>query len=24
MKIYVGIFCHNNAWIICAEAKVGR
>ncbi|MGN1133102.1 MAG: GH36-type glycosyl hydrolase domain-containing protein, partial [Oscillospiraceae bacterium] len=23
-KENAGIFCHNNAWIICAEAKVGR
>ena len=23
-KENAGIFCHNNAWIICAEAAVGR
>ena len=23
-KENAGIFCHNNAWIICAEAEVGR
>ena len=23
-KENAGIFCHNNAWIICAEAHVGR
>ena len=23
-KENAGIFCHNNAWIICAEAKAGR
>ncbi|MCL1903923.1 MAG: glycosyl transferase [Oscillospiraceae bacterium] len=23
-KENAGIFCHNNAWIICAEAKIGR
>ncbi|MCL1789054.1 MAG: glycosyl transferase [Oscillospiraceae bacterium] len=23
-KENAGIFCHNNAWMICAEAKVGR
>ena len=23
-KENAGIFCHNNAWIICAEAQVGR
>ena len=23
-KENAGIFCHNNAWIICAEAVVGR
>lgn len=23
-KENAGIFCHNNAWIICAEAEIGR
>ncbi|MCL2037184.1 MAG: glycosyl transferase, partial [Oscillospiraceae bacterium] len=23
-KENAGIFCHNNAWIICAEASIGR
>ncbi len=23
-KENAGIFCHNNAWIICAEAAIGR
>ncbi|MDR0222708.1 MAG: glycosyl transferase [Oscillospiraceae bacterium] len=23
-KENAGVFCHNNAWIICAEAEIGR